>query len=81
MPIYEYMCTDCQHHFECIQKIHEAPITQCPVCKKETAQKQMSAAGFQLKGTGWYVTDFKKGGQNTDNNATKKTETTPKSTD
>lgn len=64
MPIYEYQCTDCQHHFECMQKISAAPITECPQCKKQTAQKQISAAGFQLKGTGWYVTDFKKGGKN-----------------
>lgn len=59
MPIYEYECTSCHHHFDVIQKFSDAPITQCPACSKESVTKLMSAAGFQLKGTGWYVTDFK----------------------
>lgn len=59
MPIYEYECTSCHHHFDVIQKFNDAPITQCPACSKESVTKLMSAAGFQLKGTGWYVTDFK----------------------
>lgn len=59
MPIYEYQCTSCSHQFDVMQKINDAPITLCPSCSKETVTKLISAAGFQLKGTGWYVTDFK----------------------
>ena len=59
MPIYEYQCSSCQHQFELIQKISEQPVTQCPQCLKDSAKRLVSAAGFQLKGTGWYVTDFK----------------------
>jgi len=59
MPIYEYTCTNCHHNFDLLQKISEAPITQCPNCQHDTAQRLVSAAGFQLKGSGWYVTDFK----------------------
>jgi putative FmdB family regulatory protein len=59
MPIYEYECASCHHHFDLIQKISDEPVSQCPQCLKDTAIKQISAAGFQLKGTGWYVTDFK----------------------
>lgn len=63
MPIYEYECTSCHHCFDAIQKISDAPITQCPVCSKETVTKLISAVGFQLKGTGWYETDFKNKGK------------------
>ncbi|KTD63137.1 Zinc ribbon domain protein [Legionella santicrucis] len=59
MPIYEYQCTSCHHHFDLMQKISDDPIKQCPVCYKDTVVKLVSAAGFQLKGTGWYATDFK----------------------
>ena len=59
MPIYEYQCTSCHHDFDLMQKISEEPVKQCPHCKKNTAIKLISAAGFQLKGTGWYATDFK----------------------
>jgi putative FmdB family regulatory protein len=59
MPIYEYRCTDCGHEAEFLQKISEPPLTTCPACGKETLRKLVSAAGFQLKGSGWYVTDFK----------------------
>jgi len=59
MPIYEYICHDCQHPFERMQKINDQPCTQCPHCQGANVEKQVSAAGFQLKGTGWYVTDFK----------------------
>ena len=59
MPIYEYQCTNCDHAFELIQKINEEAATQCEQCGKNTAVRLVSAAGFQLKGTGWYVTDFK----------------------
>jgi putative FmdB family regulatory protein len=59
MPIYEYTCTACNHTFELIQKVTDAPSTHCDACKKDTAIRLVSAPGFQLKGTGWYVTDFK----------------------
>lgn len=62
MPIYEYQCTNCHHAFELIQKMGEAQATMCPQCEKLTAVRLVSAAGFQLKGTGWYVTDFKNKG-------------------
>jgi putative FmdB family regulatory protein len=73
MPIYEYQCTSCHHQFDLIQKISDEPVKECPDCHKDTAIKLISAAGFQLKGSGWYVTDFKN-----KNNApaTKKNETT-----
>ena len=61
MPIYEYQCTDCEHEFETIQKISEDPLVTCPNCGKDTLQKKISAAGFRLKGGGWYETDFKSG--------------------
>ena len=62
MPIYEYECTSCHHHFDLIQKITAEPVKQCPVCFNNSVVKLVSAAGFQLKGTGWYATDFKNKG-------------------
>ncbi len=59
MPIYEYECTSCHHQFEVLQKISDVPEKKCPQCSKNTATRLVSAAGFQLKGTGWYATDFK----------------------
>ena len=59
MPIYEYRCAACGHQDEHLQKVSDAPLTKCPSCGKPRYQKQLSAAGFQLKGTGWYTTDFK----------------------
>ena len=59
MPIYEYECTGCHHTFDVIQKISDTPLTLCPHCSMNTAVRLVSAAGFQLKGTGWYATDFK----------------------
>lgn len=59
MPIYEYECGNCHHQFDLMQKINETPEKQCPKCLMNTAQRLVSAAGFQLKGTGWYATDFK----------------------
>ncbi|MDH5179720.1 MAG: zinc ribbon domain-containing protein [Gammaproteobacteria bacterium] len=61
MPIYEYECKSCGHNMEAIQKISDAPLTDCPECGKADLQKMISAAGFRLKGGGWYETDFKKG--------------------
>ena len=62
MPIYEYRCASCGHELEALQKLSDAPLTACPACKRETLQKKVSAAGFQLKGSGWYVTDFRNKG-------------------
>jgi|SRR3954453_13060823 putative FmdB family regulatory protein len=61
MPIYEYRCAVCGHQDEHLQKVSDAPLAVCPACGKRKYQKQLSAAGFQLKGTGWYATDFKGG--------------------
>lgn len=59
MPIYEYRCTSCGVEKEMLRKINDAPLTTCPDCGKDTFEKQLSAAGFQLKGSGWYASDFK----------------------
>jgi putative FmdB family regulatory protein len=61
MPIYEYRCSDCGFQKEFIQKMSDEPLKVCPECGKETFGKMLSAAGFQLKGSGWYQTDFKGG--------------------
>ena len=66
MPIYEYECTRCGHRFEAIQKMSDPVFTDCPSCGLPELKKLMSAAGFQLKGTGWYATDFKGGGKKQD---------------
>src|SRR4029450_9727319 len=62
MPIYEYRCRSCGFEKEYLQKLTDAPITDCPSCGKAEMGKLVSAAGFQLKGSGWYVTDFKNSG-------------------
>jgi putative FmdB family regulatory protein len=59
MPIYEYRCSDCGHQQEFIQKVTDPQLTKCTACGKETFGKMLTAAGFQLKGSGWYATDFK----------------------
>lgn len=61
MPIYEYRCNNCGHEFETIQKLSDSPLTTCPACAEEGLRKKVSAAGFRLKGGGWYETDFKRG--------------------
>ncbi|MFO1419150.1 MAG: zinc ribbon domain-containing protein [Methylotetracoccus sp.] len=63
MPIYEYECRSCGHRFETMQKVSEAPLTDCPACSQPQLSKLVSAAGFRLKGGGWYETDFKSGGE------------------
>ncbi|TKC89653.1 zinc ribbon domain-containing protein [Trinickia terrae] len=68
MPIYAYRCESCGFEKDVLQKMSDAPLTQCPECSKETFRKQVTAAGFQLKGSGWYVTDFR-GGANASNGA------------
>ena len=62
MPIYEYRCTSCGHQQEFLQKVKDAPLTDCTQCGKPTFSKMVTAAGFQLKGSGWYATDFKGSG-------------------
>ncbi len=59
MPTYEYTCKACGHHLEVFQKMSDQPLTTCPHCNKPDLQKIISGVGFQLKGEGWYVTDFK----------------------
>lgn len=61
MPIYEYRCGGCSHEFETIQKVSEQPLQKCPECGENALVKKVSAAGFRLKGGGWYETDFKSG--------------------
>ncbi|MEN9886956.1 MAG: hypothetical protein RL758_1534 [Pseudomonadota bacterium] len=61
MPIYAYRCSECGHAKDVLQKVSDAPLTTCPACGKEAFAKQLTAAGFQLKGSGWYATDFKGG--------------------
>ncbi len=63
MPIYEYQCAACEHQFEKLQKMSDQPLVDCPACEKPELKKLVSAAGFQLKGSGWYATDFKNSGQ------------------
>ena len=59
MPIYEYRCGTCGFQKEYLQKVSDPKLTHCPECGKPTFDKLLSAAGFQLKGSGWYVTDFR----------------------
>ncbi|BBU26551.1 hypothetical protein BTHE68_02850 [Burkholderia sp. THE68] len=61
MPIYAYRCAHCGHEKDVLQKLSDAPLTQCPACGEDAFSKQVTAAGFQLKGSGWYVTDFRSG--------------------
>lgn len=65
MPIYAYRCASCGFEKEHLQKMSDAPLTDCPECGKGTYTKQLTAAGFQLKGSGWYATDFKGGSTTT----------------
>ncbi len=63
MPIYAYRCASCGFEQEVLQKLSEPPLTVCPTCGQAGFAKQVTAAGFQLKGSGWYVTDFRDGGR------------------
>jgi len=62
MPIYAYKCSACGFAKDALQKMSDAPLTVCPACGASAFEKQVTAAGFQLKGSGWYVTDFREGG-------------------
>ena len=59
MPIYEYVCNDCGHEIEKLQKMSDAPLRECPACEQPSLKKKISAPGFRLSGSGWYETDFK----------------------
>ena len=63
MPIYEYACDRCGHEFETLQKMSEDPLKDCPSCHEPSLRRLVSAAGFHLKGSGWYATDFKGSGK------------------
>ncbi|ARU56602.1 hypothetical protein OLMES_2549 [Oleiphilus messinensis] len=82
MPIYEYVCKSCDFQKDVLQKLSDAPLTDCPQCSEPAFTKKISAAGFRLKGGGWYETDFKTGkkknlaGENKADSSTKKTEST-----
>jgi putative FmdB family regulatory protein len=85
MPIYAYRCTSCGHAKDVLQKISDPALTVCPACSASTFAKQLTAAGFQLKGSGWYATDFKGGGAKPSEGEKAKTEsdksTQPATTD
>jgi putative FmdB family regulatory protein len=70
MPIYAYRCDACGFAKDVLQKMSEDPLTVCPECDQPTFKKQVTAAGFQLKGSGWYVTDFRGGNTNKESAAT-----------
>ncbi|WYX28622.1 FmdB family zinc ribbon protein [Achromobacter denitrificans] len=73
MPIYAYKCSACGHAKDVLQKISDAPLSVCPECGQSTFSKQVTAAGFQLKGSGWYVTDFRGNGNGGSQGATAST--------
>lgn len=79
MPIYEYRCGSCGHEFEELQKISEDLLQECPACQKPELKKLMSVAGFRLKGSGWYATDFKGGDKGGDKEKPEKKESKPDS--
>lgn len=74
MPFYEYRCDACDHGFEALQKISEEPLEVCPACNEKALRKLISAAGFRLKGQGWYETDFKSANQRNLADTAKKSE-------
>ena len=78
MPIYEYQCGSCEHVFESLQRISEAPLTHCPACGKPELKKLVSAPAFRLKGGGWYETDFKTGSKKNVAQGDKKAESSSK---
>lgn len=76
MPIYDYCCEACGFRRDVLQKLSDAPLSTCPECGQEAFKKQVTAAGFQLKGSGWYVTDFREGSKPAEK---KTTDSTPAS--
>jgi putative FmdB family regulatory protein len=79
MPIYAYKCSSCGHAQDVLQKISEDPLTVCPACNAATFAKQVTAAGFQLKGSGWYVTDFRDSSKKADKKPETQTDTAKES--
>jgi putative FmdB family regulatory protein len=77
MPIYAYKCGSCGHAKDVLQKLSDDPLTDCPACGASSFSKQVTAAGFQLKGSGWYATDFRNGSSGGEKAADAKTEATP----
>ncbi len=77
MPIYEYRCDACGHELEALQKMSDVPLSECPACHKSQLNKLISAAGFRLKGGGWYETDFKGGKKPTSEKSCTDTKGTP----
>jgi putative FmdB family regulatory protein len=77
MPIYAYKCSSCGHAQDVLQKISDDPLTVCPACSAATFSKQVTAAGFQLKGSGWYVTDFRDGSKKADKKPDAKPDSAP----
>ncbi|MBY0454180.1 MAG: zinc ribbon domain-containing protein [Burkholderiaceae bacterium] len=77
MPIYAYKCGSCGHAKDVLQKMSDSPLSVCPACGAESFTKQLTAAGFQLKGSGWYVTDFRGGSGGTAAPATADKNSTP----
>jgi len=75
MPIYEYQCEQCHHTFDTLQKVSDQPLVKCPECEQDTLKKLISPAGFRLKGTGWYETDFKGGSKKPEAAKSKKADT------
>lgn len=75
MPIYEYQCGACEHHMEALQKMSDDALVDCPACNQPALKRLISAAGFRLKGNGWYETDFKTGSKkNLDSGSASQTE-------
>lgn len=79
MPIYEYECIACGHKLEAIQKVSDVPLVDCPECEESKLRKLVSAAGFRLRGSGWYETDFKSGNRNNASGGEENTSDTGKS--
>ena len=80
MPIYEYRCQSCGHQQEALQKVSDAPLTVCGQCGKPSLAKMVTAAGFQLKGSGWYATDFRNSGSRPAAKADAKADAKPEAT-
>ncbi|MGH8510427.1 MAG: FmdB family zinc ribbon protein [Gammaproteobacteria bacterium] len=74
MPFYEYECADCAQRVEVLQQISDEPLSQCPTCNAQSIRRLVSAAGFRLKGSGWYATDFKNKGMQAGDKGEDKTE-------
>lgn len=81
MPIYEYQCESCEHYLEKLQKISDEPLSICPECGQASLKKHVSAAGFQLKGSGWYATDFRDKGKPTKTESTDSDKSKPAKTE